>query len=122
MWLRPPRTRLLQAMGKARSPLSIPGAERIFEYRFEELLGRKLTALMPGYLRHVVRAPLKTYVTTSYRQLEYWECIQLTGLKKSGRETPVELSVSSFTSEDQDVFTCFVRDITERNRAEGSRV
>ena len=95
-------------------------AERIFEHTSEELLGRKLTALMPEYLRHVHQASLKTYITTGNRQLEYWECIELTGLKKGGREIPVELSVSRFTKNDKHVFTCIVRDITERKRAQES--
>jgi len=95
-------------------------AERIFEHTSEELLGRKLTALMPEYLQHVHQASLKTYITTGNRQLEYWECIELTGLKKGGREIPVELSVSRFTKNDKHVFTCIVRDITERKRAQES--
>jgi PAS domain S-box-containing protein len=93
-------------------------AERIFEQRSEELLGQKLTALMPEYLRHVHQASLKTYTTTGDRQLEYWECIELTGLKDGGIEIPVELSVSRFTKNGQHVFTCIVRDITERKQAQ----
>jgi PAS domain S-box-containing protein len=95
-------------------------AERIFGHRSEELLGQKLTALMPEYLRHVHQASLKTYITTGDRELEYWECIELTGLKKGGREIPVELSVSRFTKNDKHVFTCIVRDITERKQAQES--
>jgi two-component system sensor kinase FixL len=95
-------------------------AERIFEYSSEKLLGQKLMALMPEYMRHVHQASLKTYATTGDRQLEYWDCIELTGLKKGGREIPVELSVSRFTKNSQHVFTCIVRDITERKQAQES--
>ncbi|MEK6304124.1 MAG: PAS domain S-box protein [Acidobacteriota bacterium] len=95
-------------------------AERIFGHRSEDLLGQKLTALMPEYLRHVHQASLKTYITTGDRQLEYWECIELTGLKEGGWEIPVELSVSRFTKNDKHVFTCIVRDITERKQAQES--
>jgi two-component system sensor kinase FixL len=95
-------------------------AERIFGHVSEELLGRKLTELMPEYLKHVHQASLKTYLTTGDRQLEYWECIDLTGLKKGGQEIPVELSVSRFTKNGQHVFTCIVRDITERKQAQES--
>src|SRR6185436_4745266 len=86
----------------------------------EELLGQKLTALMPEYQRHVRQASLKTYITTGDRQLEYWECIDLAGLKKGGQEIPVELSVSRFTKNDKHVFTCIVRDTTERKQADES--
>jgi len=95
-------------------------AERIFGYGSEDLLGKKLTALMPEYLGHVQQASLKTYTTTGDRQLEYWECIELTGLKKSAEEIPLELSVSRFTHNAQHVFTCIVRDITERRHARES--
>ncbi|MEP7338749.1 MAG: PAS domain S-box protein [Acidobacteriota bacterium] len=95
-------------------------AERIFGHSSEELLGRKLTELMPGYLRHVHQASLKTYLTTGDRALEYWECIDLTGFKKGGQEIPVELSVSRFTKNDKHVFTCIVRDITERKQGQES--
>ena len=95
-------------------------AERIFGHGSDELLGRKLTALMPEYLRHVHQASLKTYLTTGDRALEYWECIELTGLKRGGQEIPLELSVSRFTKNDKHVFTCIVRDITERKQAQES--
>lgn len=95
-------------------------AERIFGHGSEELLGRKLTELMPEYLRHVHQASLKTYITTGDRALEYWECIDLTGLKKGGQEIPVELSVSRFTKNGKHVFTCIVRDITERKQGQES--
>jgi PAS domain S-box-containing protein len=95
-------------------------AERIFGHSSEELLGQKLTALMPEYLRHVQQASLKTYITTGDRALEYWECIDLTGLKKGGQEIPVELSVSRFTKNGKHIFTCIVRDITERKQGQES--
>lgn len=95
-------------------------AERIFGHRSEELVGQKLTELIPEYLKHVHQASLKTYITTGHRQLEYWECIELTGLKEGGREIPVELSVSRFTKNDKHVFTCIIRDITERRQAQES--
>jgi PAS domain S-box-containing protein len=95
-------------------------AERVFGYDSAELFGLNLTMLMPRFLLHVQQASLKTYLTTGDRQLEYWEGLELTGLKKGGREIPVELSVSRFTRNAQHVLTCIVRDITERNQAQES--
>src|SRR6185295_5791870 len=89
-------------------------AERVFGYGSADLSGLKLTTLMPEYLRHVHEASLKTYIATGNRQLEYWEPITLAGFRKGGNEIPVELSVSRFTKNDKHVFTCIVRDITER--------
>lgn len=52
--------------------------------------------------------------------MEYWECIELAGLKKDGLQIPLELSVSRFTKNGQHVFSCIVRDITERKQAQES--
>jgi PAS domain S-box-containing protein len=95
-------------------------AERIFGHGSEDLVGEKLTALMPEYLRHVHQASLKAYTTTGDRALEYWECVELTGVRKDGQRIPVELSVSRFTKNEKHVLTCIVRDITERKAAQES--
>jgi two-component system sensor kinase FixL len=95
-------------------------AERIFGYASADLFGLKIAMLMPDYLRHVHEASLKTYIATGNRQLEYWEPMTLAGLRKEGKEIPVELSVSRFTKNDKHVFTCIVRDITERKQAQES--
>jgi two-component system, LuxR family, sensor kinase FixL len=95
-------------------------AERVFGYASADLSGLKIMMLMPEYLRHVHEASLKTYIATGNRQLEYWEPITLSGLRKGGTEIPVELSVSRFTKNDKHVFTCIVRDITERKQAQES--
>src|ERR1700730_4071692 len=95
-------------------------AERVFGYASADLFDLKITMLMPEYLRHLHEASLKTYIATGNRHLEYWEPITLSGLRKGGKEIPVELSVSRFTKNNKHVFTCIVRDITERKRAEES--
>jgi len=95
-------------------------AERVFGYASADLFGLTLTMLMPQYLRHVHEASLKTYIATGNRQLEYWEPITLGGLQKGGREIPVEISVSRFTKNGKHIFTCIVRDITEREIARAS--
>jgi PAS domain S-box-containing protein len=95
-------------------------AEKVFGWASAHLFGLKLTMLIPGYLRHVQEASLKNYVATGNRQLEYWEPINLSGLRKGGNEIPVELSVSRFTKNDSHVFTCIIRDITEREAGRAS--
>jgi|HubBroStandDraft_6_1064221.scaffolds.fasta_scaffold77198_2 PAS domain S-box-containing protein len=95
-------------------------AEMVFGYASDDLFGLKITMLMPEYLRHVHEASLKTYIATGNRQLEYWEPVTLPGLGKGGNKIPVELSVSRFTKNDKHVFTCIVRDITEREVARES--
>ncbi len=92
-------------------------AEKVFGYAGEEMLGERLTMLMPEYLRDLHRAGLKRYLDTGRRHLD-WEAIQLPGLHKSGKVIPLEVSFGEFAREGRRFFTGFIRDITERQRAE----
>ncbi len=83
----------------------------------EELTGRSLTMLMPEYLRQVHEASLKRYQETGERHLD-WNSIELPGLHKNGEEIPLEVSFGEFFKEGRRFFTGFLRDITERKRAE----
>jgi two-component system, LuxR family, sensor kinase FixL len=92
-------------------------AEKIFGYKPDELIGTELTILMPDYLREVHKSALKRYLETGKRHLD-WAHTEVTGLHKSGREISVELSLSESVSNERSIFTGFVRDVTERKRAE----
>jgi PAS domain S-box-containing protein len=97
-----------------------PGAERLFGYSREELIGCPLTILMPEYLRHIHRAGLKRYIDTGRRHIS-WQGVELPGLHKSGREIPVEISFGELLSGGQHLFTGVVRDISERKNIEQTR-
>jgi PAS domain S-box-containing protein len=92
-------------------------AEQIFGHRIEELLGRRLTVLMPEYLRHLHRAGIKRYLETGQRHIA-WESVELPGLHKSGREISLELSFGEFSGGGKHLFTGIARDITERKGAQ----
>jgi len=92
-------------------------AEKIFGYKPDELIGTELTILMPDYLREVHRSALKRYLETGKRHLD-WALTEVTGLHKSVREISVELSLSESVINERSIFTGFVRDVTERKRAE----
>ena len=44
--------------------------------------------------------------------------MELTGLHKSGREFPIEVSFTEYTSQGRRFFIGFVRGVTERKQAE----
>ena len=90
-------------------------AENIFGYAGDELLGERLTVLMPERLRGAHEAALKRYADTGRRHLA-WQGLQLPGLHKSGHEIPLEISFGEFAREGERFFTGFVRDITERKK------
>jgi PAS domain S-box-containing protein len=82
--------------------------EKIFGYKPEELVGGKLTVVMPEYLRHVHEHALKRYVLTGQRHVS-WEGIPLPGLHKSGTEIPLVIAFGEFLRKGGRVFTGFVR-------------
>jgi len=91
--------------------------ENIFGYTVAELSGKQITMLMPDYLRHVHEVGIKRYLETGKRHLA-WERIEVPGLRKSGKEFPLEISFGEYTKDNQHFFTGVVRDVTERKRAE----
>ncbi|MFN2455760.1 MAG: PAS domain S-box protein [Pyrinomonadaceae bacterium] len=91
--------------------------EKIFGYTAAELSGQPLTIIMPEYLRHLHQAGMKRYLETGTRHLS-WEAIEVPGLRKSGREIPLEISFGEFIKDGQHFFTGIIRDVTERKRAE----
>jgi PAS domain S-box-containing protein len=92
-------------------------AEKIFGYARVEMLGQRLTMLMPERLREVHEASLERYLDTGRRRLD-WSSIRLPGLHKSGEEIPLEVSFGEFVKDGRRFFTGFARDITERKEAE----
>ncbi|HLW59866.1 MAG TPA: PAS domain S-box protein [bacterium] len=95
-----------------------PAAEATFGYRRGDVLGRELVDLIiPANLRERHRQGLATYMTTGTGPV-LGKRTELTALRATGEEFPVELSIIVDPSSKPPVFTGFVRDITERKRAE----
>ncbi|HEV2093027.1 MAG TPA: PAS domain S-box protein [Rubrobacter sp.] len=92
-------------------------AEKVFGYAQAEMLGESLTMLMPEPLREAHLASLKRYTETGKRNLD-WESIELPGLRKGGEQLPLEVSFGEFSKDGRSYFTGFIRDISERKRAE----
>ena len=97
--------------------LANPATERVFGYDPTELIGKPLTTLMPEYLRKLHEVGFKRYLETGRRHLN-WQGTELVGLRKNGKEFPVEVSFGELTRDAHRVFTAFIRDISERKRAE----
>src|SRR5215472_1985231 len=90
---------------------------RIFGYDPVELIGKPLTVLMPEFLRKVHEAGFANYLITKQRHIN-WQGTELTGLRKDGQEFPVEISFGELMKDGERIFTGFIRDISERKRAE----
>ena len=72
---------------------------------------------MPEFMRKLHEAGFRRYLATGERHLN-WQGTELTALRKNGQEFPVEVSFGEMISNGHKVFTGFVRDISEKKRAE----
>jgi PAS domain S-box-containing protein len=82
--------------------------EKIFGYKPEELLGGKLTVVMPEYLRHVHEQAVRRYVLTGQRHVS-WEGIPLPGLHKDGTEIALIVAFGEFYRKGKRIFTGFAK-------------
>lgn len=92
-------------------------AELAFHYTADEAIGRPVTILIPENLRQHHRSGLARLAATGESRI-VGRTIETTGLRKDGREFPVELSLATWQSRDGRFFTAVIRDITERKRTE----
>ncbi|MGH7773414.1 MAG: sensor histidine kinase, partial [Candidatus Binatia bacterium] len=92
-------------------------AENIFGYSVAEMLDQSLSMIMPENLRPRHWASLKRYIDAGKTDMR-WRAVQLPGLHKSGWQIPLEVSFGKFFKDGKHFFTCIIRDITARKRAE----
>lgn len=97
------------------------GAERIFGYLPDEIVGRCLTRLMPEPHRSSHPQYVDAFLNTGVAKI-IGKGRELTGLRKDGSEFPLELTVSQVEDSDEVFFTGILRDITERKAAEAALV
>jgi two-component system cell cycle sensor histidine kinase/response regulator CckA len=93
------------------------GAQTMFGYREEEILGRPLTVLMPERYRAGHRKGLERMRTTGEAHV-IGKTVELHGLRKDGTEFPLELSLATWKTGHENFYSGIIRDITERKRAE----
>ena len=95
-------------------------AETIFGWRKDEAMGRMLhDTLAPAHRRaehHLGRA---RFLATGQTEVLNRR-IEMTALRRSGEEFPVELSILSFQTSHSYRFTAFIADISERKRIEAA--
>ena len=93
------------------------GAKDIFGYDSEETVGRPLTMLMPDRYRQAHQAGLERYSTRGETRI-LGETVELSGLRRTGEEFPLELTLSAWKEEERLFFSGIIRDISQRKEAE----
>ena len=95
-----------------------PAAEQTFGYRSEEAIGREMAELIiPEGLRARHRDGFARLLATGQQKIINSR-LELTGMRADGSEFPVELTVTRIGFPGPPMFTGYVRDISDRKRAE----
>jgi PAS domain S-box-containing protein len=93
-------------------------AEKQFGYRRDELVGQKVTSIIPeGFAERLVADALRSVEDALAQQIGTG--IELVGRRKSGSDFPIEIMLSPLASDEGMLVTAAIRDITAtRTKAE----
>ena len=92
-------------------------AEKQFGYRRDELIGQKVTNIIPvGFAERLIADDLRSAEDALAQQIGTG--IELVGLRKDGSEFPIEIMLSPLKSDEGILVTAAIRDISVRTAAE----
>ncbi len=99
------------------------GAEQIFGYSAEEIVGESLEVLLPERFRHKHKKHVENYQKSAGISRLMNQREEITGKKKDGTTFPARASISRVEQDDKITLTVFLRDITDfkRNEEESQR-
>ena len=92
-------------------------AERLFGYTAADVHGQNVKMLMQSPYRGQHDGYLKRYLTTGERRIIGIGRV-VVGLRKDGSTFPMELSVGEVNQNGHQLFTGFIRDLTDRQQTE----
>jgi len=97
------------------------GAERIFGYNADEVVGRSMDFLMPKSARSNHTKHIKSFNQSSevYRLMD--KRAEVAGLRKDGTEFPASASVSKLETADGRLYTVMLQDVSDRRQVEEER-
>jgi PAS domain S-box-containing protein len=93
------------------------GAERLFGWTADEMVGRPLTVVIPERFRALHSDGIARVRRSGTSKLA-GTVVELSGLRRDGSEVPIQLSIGTWNGPEGMAFSGVLRDITERKRAE----
>jgi PAS domain S-box-containing protein len=96
------------------------GAEAIFGYTSEEILGQPLDVLLPARFVTPHRRYMSGFAHSDGKARRMGERSEIFGLRKDGSEFPAEASISRLNLGNETVFTAILRDISDYKQAEAT--
>jgi two-component system, LuxR family, sensor kinase FixL len=92
-------------------------AERMFQYKAEEVIGRNVKILMPAPYNAEHDTYLERYLRTGERRIIGIGRV-VAGRRKDGSTFPIELAVGEALAKGKHIFTGLIRDISDRQETE----
>ncbi len=93
------------------------GAEQMFGYMAEEVIGRNVSILMPEPIASKHQASIRRCLESNEEHV-IGESVTVPGRRKNGQTVPLTLTVTEFQFDGRRYFSSILRDDTERNRLE----
>jgi PAS domain S-box-containing protein len=94
------------------------GAEAIFGYAKEEVIGRSLDTLIPERFRLTHHGHVQMFAASGVAARRMGERAEIFALRKDGSEFPAEASIAQLRVGDARVYMVLLRDVTERKHTE----
>lgn len=97
-----------------------PGAERIFGWRSDEMIGQPLDALLPDSVRPAHRRHIEVFEASEGAPRRMGDRGRIVGRRRDGTEFPAEASISRIELDGKRFFAAMIRDVSDRDRDERS--
>ncbi len=94
------------------------GAERIFGWKKEEVIGKAIDILLPESFREIHRRHVDEFAASPVAARRMGERREIFGLRKGGEEFPAEASIAKAGRGAETTLTVVLRDATARKRVE----
>ncbi|WP_296594941.1 ATP-binding protein [Phenylobacterium sp.] len=104
--------------GAARIIAFSVGAEEIFQYRAEDVVGEPVEILLPSRSRGAHAQHVVEFSQGNLQSLRMHQRAAIIGRRESGEEFPAEVSLAKLETADGPAFTAIVRDLSERRDTE----
>ncbi len=92
------------------------GAEKIFGYKVEEVVGQPLDLLLPKRSVAIHHQHVSSFAQSDGRARRMGDRSEIFGCRKDGSEFPAEASISRLKLGTETIFTAILRDITDRKQ------
>ncbi|EDX73204.1 PAS fold family [Coleofasciculus chthonoplastes PCC 7420] len=94
------------------------GAEQMFGYKADQILGQSLDLLLPPRAATIHRQHVTNFAQYAGKARQMGERNELFGRRRNGTEFPMEASISKLDINGEIICTAILRDISDRKQAE----